>query len=291
VIVRVAQFLLPPLLALFFFAAPAPAANTSPAVTAKLVAELVRDLTSAREVTVEHVVSRAEPVRFYTRRPCSRMVEVARFRGAPGADWIAAFLNAVQAAAIDTLTRLPTRICWADTTRTDQLTLVFGRGRHAVRAAPTFADLSVHYMNEKLRVTTTFESHAAAVRELIQRALPGDSLVESMPSCIPVDDSLFDETDLTPGTGLPPDELPETVHKEKPRFPEFARQTDVEGTVSIEALVTKEGLVARTRIFRSVPELDEEAVRAVEEWTFKPARRNGVPVAVWVMVPISFTLE
>ncbi len=37
--------------------------------------------------------------------------------------------------------------------------------------------------------------------------------------------------------------------------------------------------------------LDEAARVAVEQWKFLPARKGDVPVAAWVIVPITFALE
>jgi len=34
--------------------------------------------------------------------------------------------------------------------------------------------------------------------------------------------------------------------------------------------------------------LTEAAIRAVKEWTFQPAVKDGVPVRTWISVPIPF---
>jgi protein TonB len=36
--------------------------------------------------------------------------------------------------------------------------------------------------------------------------------------------------------------------------------------------------------------LDESALEAVRTWRFEPARRNGVPVRAWAIVPVEFKL-
>jgi protein TonB len=38
------------------------------------------------------------------------------------------------------------------------------------------------------------------------------------------------------------------------------------------------------------PELDEAAREAVAAWRFEPARRRGVPVDLWILLPVRFTL-
>ena len=53
----------------------------------------------------------------------------------------------------------------------------------------------------------------------------------------------------------------------------------------------KNGLVKRTFIQKSIPPLDAAAAYAVSQWVFKPALAHGSPVAVWVSVPVKFTLH
>lgn len=37
--------------------------------------------------------------------------------------------------------------------------------------------------------------------------------------------------------------------------------------------------------------LDQQALEAVRRWRFVPGKRNGVPEAMWNIVPINFVLE
>lgn len=53
----------------------------------------------------------------------------------------------------------------------------------------------------------------------------------------------------------------------------------------------EDGTVSDTRITGSIPELDAAAAQAVRQWRFKPAQSKGQPVAVWVAVPIKFSLH
>ncbi len=36
--------------------------------------------------------------------------------------------------------------------------------------------------------------------------------------------------------------------------------------------------------------LDQAALEAVRGWRFEPAKRNGVPVRAWAVVPVEFKL-
>jgi len=87
------------------------------------------------------------------------------------------------------------------------------------------------------------------------------------------------------------EELPEAIERVPPEYPEVARQANVAGTVIVQALIGRDGLVKETKVVQSIPELDEAAESAVAQWTFKPAKAKGEPVAVWVAVPVRFSLN
>ncbi len=87
------------------------------------------------------------------------------------------------------------------------------------------------------------------------------------------------------------DQLPVAVDKVPPVYPDWARQKGSAGTVVIEALVGRNGHVLSTRVLKSIPDLDDYAVGAVKQWRFKPARAKGQKVAVWVTIPVTFTLH
>jgi protein TonB len=87
------------------------------------------------------------------------------------------------------------------------------------------------------------------------------------------------------------EELPEAVTRVAPTYPDIAREAGVDGTVLVQALVGKDGKVKDTRVQKSIPMLDGAAVAAVKQWVFKPALSNNKPVAVWVAVPVKFSLH
>ena len=87
------------------------------------------------------------------------------------------------------------------------------------------------------------------------------------------------------------EELPEVIHKAAPVYPEAARNAGIQGTVIVQARVLKDGRVSGTRVLKSIPQLDAAAVRAVRRWRFQPALSDGKPVAVWVAVPVKFSLH
>src|SRR5262249_31223859 len=87
------------------------------------------------------------------------------------------------------------------------------------------------------------------------------------------------------------EKLPQAITKVAPDYPELARAANAEGTVMVSALVGKDGRVKDVRVVKSIPMLDASALAAVKQWTFEPARAHQQPVAVWVSVPVRFTLK
>jgi protein TonB len=87
------------------------------------------------------------------------------------------------------------------------------------------------------------------------------------------------------------EELPEAITQVKPLYPDLAREAGVDGQVVVQALVGKDGKVKDTRVVKSIAMLDAAAEAAVKQWVFKPALSNNKPVAVWVAVPVKFSLH
>lgn len=78
-----------------------------------------------------------------------------------------------------------------------------------------------------------------------------------------------------------------------PVYPLKSLLAKEEGKVMLKVVVTAEGLPELVEISRSSGyyELDNSAVKAVKQWKFIPAKRDGHPVAVTVQVPIMFSLK
>jgi protein TonB len=89
------------------------------------------------------------------------------------------------------------------------------------------------------------------------------------------------------------DQLPEPIRRVEPKYPDLAREAQVEGMVVVNVLVAKDGRVQEVQLHPAihVPMLDQAALEAARQWTFEPALRNGKPVAVWVAVPFRFRLH
>ncbi len=87
----------------------------------------------------------------------------------------------------------------------------------------------------------------------------------------------------------PGDRLPELLSGAGPAAPtdEFA----VLPTVVCRIRIDPAGMVVEAKVYRArleFAELEEVAVRALEGYRFRPALKDGVPVAVWVNYPVEF---
>lgn len=82
---------------------------------------------------------------------------------------------------------------------------------------------------------------------------------------------------------------PVLVSKVAPVYSKEARRAGVQGTVILRATIDAEGNVASVAVARSVPMLDDAAVKAVKQWKYTPARKDGRPVEVVLTVSLNFT--
>jgi len=78
----------------------------------------------------------------------------------------------------------------------------------------------------------------------------------------------------------------------QPRYNELARRAGVQGTVILEAIIDKKGRVSNVRVLKGLPMgLDTEAVSAVQDWTFEPAKQDGRPVSVYYTLTVNFQIQ
>jgi TonB family protein len=78
----------------------------------------------------------------------------------------------------------------------------------------------------------------------------------------------------------------------KPVYPRLARQRGLEGEVSLAVSVSASGEVSGISISKPSGSnlLDQTALKAVRQWQFTPAIRNGMPSAATITIPVQFRL-
>ena len=84
--------------------------------------------------------------------------------------------------------------------------------------------------------------------------------------------------------------VPVPTYAPKPPYPEIARDNTVTGRVVLQVLVRVDGSVGQVRVVSGTRLLADSAQETLYRWRFQPARANGRPVAVWVEIPVVFTL-
>jgi TonB family protein len=82
---------------------------------------------------------------------------------------------------------------------------------------------------------------------------------------------------------------PVAVSKVDPAYPADALRDNVEGTVTLYAVIHIDGTVSGIKVLNSVdPRLDEAAVKALSRWQFRPGMKAGDPVELEAVVMIPF---
>jgi TonB family protein len=68
----------------------------------------------------------------------------------------------------------------------------------------------------------------------------------------------------------------------------------IEGSVVLDTIVQSDGKVGEVKVVQSLDPvfgLDQEAVKAVKQYEFKPGTKDNKPVAVRVKIQVTFTLK
>jgi protein TonB len=80
------------------------------------------------------------------------------------------------------------------------------------------------------------------------------------------------------------------IHKVQPAYPPLARQARIQGSVVLQADISKNGTIENLHVISGHPMLTGAALEAVKQWRYKPYILNGEPVEVETQVTVNFTL-
>src|SRR5271165_3374380 len=80
------------------------------------------------------------------------------------------------------------------------------------------------------------------------------------------------------------------VRQVKPNYPPLARQARIQGTVVLQAQISKDGNIENLQLISGHPMLAPAAIEAVKQWKYRPYLLNGEPVEVETQVQVNFTL-
>lgn len=76
-----------------------------------------------------------------------------------------------------------------------------------------------------------------------------------------------------------------------PDYPLLARQMKVQGAVSLQALISREGTIQELQILSGPAILAAAAREAVKQWHFKPYMLNGQAVETQARITVNFTIS
>jgi len=79
--------------------------------------------------------------------------------------------------------------------------------------------------------------------------------------------------------------------KVQPRYPAEAREAGVSGTVVMHAIIGKDGTIEKLTVISGPALLQDAAVDAVKQWTYRPYLLNGVPTEVDTTIMVNFNLN
>ena len=83
---------------------------------------------------------------------------------------------------------------------------------------------------------------------------------------------------------------PKAIVQVHPEYPVIARQARVQGQVQIDAVLDEQGNVIDMKVVSGPPLLYQAALNALKNWKYEPTYLNDQPIAVEMIVTVTFQL-
>ena len=83
---------------------------------------------------------------------------------------------------------------------------------------------------------------------------------------------------------------PRPTYRVEPVYPALAKQTHIQGTVIVDAILDEHGNVIEMKVVSGPPLLIQAAMDAVRQWKYEPTYLNDEPVPVQLNVTVQFRL-
>jgi TonB family protein len=93
------------------------------------------------------------------------------------------------------------------------------------------------------------------------------------------------------GNGVSP---PDLIYRTQPQYTAEAMRAKIQGVTLLSGIVAVDGTLQDVRVSRSLDGtfgLDQEAIKCVRQWRFRPGQRQGKPVPVYVTIEVAFNLR
>lgn len=86
--------------------------------------------------------------------------------------------------------------------------------------------------------------------------------------------------------------LPKVTEEVRPHYTSDAMHEQVTGRVGVECIVDLDGVPSHIRVVKPLhPSLDNEAVKALEQWRFTPGTKDGKPARIQITVEMTFSMS
>jgi periplasmic protein TonB len=80
------------------------------------------------------------------------------------------------------------------------------------------------------------------------------------------------------------------IRKVQPTYPALARSARIQGTVMLQAVISKQGTIENLIVLTGHPMLVPAAIDAVRQWHYRPYILNNEPVEVETQITVNFSL-
>jgi periplasmic protein TonB len=81
------------------------------------------------------------------------------------------------------------------------------------------------------------------------------------------------------------------IYRTIPQYPAIAKAAHQEGTVVLQATISKSGAIENLQVLSGPPMLQQAAIDAVKTWRYRPYLLNELPVEVETTVNVIFKLQ
>lgn len=81
------------------------------------------------------------------------------------------------------------------------------------------------------------------------------------------------------------------LHRVQPAYPPLARAARIQGSVVLQAVISKTGTIENLQVLNGHPMLVRSALDAVRQWRYRPYFLNGEPVEVETQITVNFILS
>ena len=83
---------------------------------------------------------------------------------------------------------------------------------------------------------------------------------------------------------------PKAITQVRPNYPPLPRQAHIQGQVQIDAILDGQGNVIDMKVVSGPPLLYQAALDALKKWKYEPTYLNDQPIAVEMIVTITFVV-